>query len=139
MPRLSVYFIRASLIYSVLGFTVGGLLLANKGIMYFPALWNLLPLHIELAFMGWMVQLTMGMAFWILPRFSNEFPRGNETLVWASFILINVGIFFVGVYSLFAIQGFAFIGRAVEFLGLAAFAVGNWKRIKPLEAKTRAR
>ena len=36
MPRLSVYFVRASLIYLVLGFTFGGLLLANKGVMISP-------------------------------------------------------------------------------------------------------
>ncbi|HMS01169.1 MAG TPA: hypothetical protein PKE62_18125 [Anaerolineales bacterium] len=138
MPRLSVYLIRASLIYVVLGFTVGGLLLANKGILYLPALWNLLPLHIEFAFMGWMVQLTMGMVFWIAPRFSSDSPRGNEKLSWTAFALLNTGILLVVAQSLFGANGFALAGRIVELFGLAAFAAGNWKRIKPLETTSRS-
>ena len=138
MPRLSVYFIRASLIYAVLGFTAGGLLLANKGIMYLPALWNLLPLHIEFAFMGWMAQLAMGMVFWIAPRFSSDSPRGNEKLSWAAFMLLNSGILLAAGQSLLAATGLVFAGRILELLGLAAFAAGNWKRIKPLETAPRS-
>lgn len=138
MPRLSVYFIRAALIHALLGFTVGALLLANKGIMFSPAIWSLLPLHIEFAFIGWMVQLAMGVAFWILPRFSSSSPRGNEKLVWAAFVLLNTGIFFVVIQSFFGVNGFALTGRIMELLGLAAFAAGNWKRIKPLETAPRS-
>ena len=42
MPRLSVYLVRASLIYLILGFTLGGLLLANKGVMISPLIWAML-------------------------------------------------------------------------------------------------
>ena len=138
MPRLSVYFVRASLIHALLGFTVGGLLLANKGVMFSPTLWSLLPLHIELAFIGWMAQFAMGVAFWILPRFSRGSPRGNEKLVWAAFALLNTGILLVVIQSLFGVNGFALSGRIMELLGLAAFAAGNWRRIKPLEDKPRS-
>lgn len=138
MPRLSVYFVRASLIHALLGFTVGGLLLANKGVMFSPTIWSLLPLHIEFAFVGWMAQFAMGVAFWILPRFSRGSPRGNERLIWAAFTLLNTGILLVVIQSLFEINGFALSGRIMELLGLAAFAAGNWKRIKPLEDKSRS-
>lgn len=131
MPRLSAYFVRASLIYLLLGFTFGGLLLANKGVMILPIIWMLLPIHIEFAFMGWMVQLAMGVAFWILPRFSNGPPRGNERLSWLAFLFMNAGILFVTLQSLFGAQWFTFAGRILEILGLAAFAIGNWKRVKP--------
>ena len=69
MPRLSIWYIRASLLYLVLGFTLGGLLLFNKGIPLDPRIWILLPAHIESVLFGWTVQLVMGMAFWILPDF----------------------------------------------------------------------
>ena len=138
MPRLSVYFVRASLIHALLGFTVGGLLLANKGVMFSPTLWSLLPLHIEFAFIGWMAQFAMGVAFWILPRFSRGSPRGNEKLVWAAFALLNTGILLVVIQSLFGVNGFALSGRIMELLGLAAFAAGNCRRIKPLEDKPRS-
>lgn len=130
MPRLSVYFICASLIYLALGFTFGGLLLANKGMLFLPALWALLPVHIEFSFVGWLVQLAMGVAFWILPRFSNSPIRGNERLSWFAFFLLNAGIWLVILQSLFVTDWLAFMGRVFEMLGLASFATGNWKRIK---------
>jgi len=132
MPRLSVFFVRASLIHLLLGFTLGGLLLANKGIMISPVIWVLLPLHIEFAFIGWMVQLAMGIAFWILPRFSSGAPRGDEHLSWLTLVLVNAGVFFVVLDTLFDLQGFTLAGRAMETLGFITFAIGNWKRIKPL-------
>jgi hypothetical protein len=130
MPRLSVYYIRASLIYLLLGFTFGGLLLLNKGLMLSPAIWRLLPVHIEFDLMGWLVQLAMGVAFWILPRFSKGPLRGNERLSWVAFFLINSGILLVALDGLTEIQWLAVIGRAMELLALALFALGNWRRIK---------
>ncbi len=132
MPRLSVYFVRASLIYLILAFTFGGLLLANKGILISPAIWSLLPLHIEFAFVGWMIQLAMGVAFWILPRFSHGTPRGEERLSWLAFMMVNTGIFMLVLQTLLGSDWLAVAGRTSELLGLTAFAIGNWKRIKPM-------
>ena len=131
MPRLSVYFVRASMIYMLLGFTFGGLLLANKGFMISPAIWMLLPIHIEFDLVGWLVQLAMGVAFWILPRFSQRPIRGNEQLSWFAFLLINVGILLVAADGIFETQWLILLGRILEALALVLFALGNWKRIKP--------
>jgi hypothetical protein len=132
MPRLSVYFVRASLIYLAVGFTFGGLLLANKGVLISPLIWMLLPIHIEFLFVGWLVQLAMGIAFWILPRFSQGTPRGDERWSWITFTLINIGISLVVLQSLFGVQWLMFFGRSLEMLGLIMFVAGNWKRIKPI-------
>lgn len=132
MPRLSVYFVRASLTYLILTLTFGGLLLANKGITIAPAIWSLLPLHIEFAFVGWMIQLAMGVAFWILPRFSRGTPRGEERLSWLAFIMVNTGILMLVLQTLLGSDWLASAGRISELLGLTAFAIGNWKRIKPM-------
>ncbi len=131
MPRLSVYFIRASLIYLLIGFTFGGLLLANKGVMISSAIWMLLPIHMEFDLMGWLIQLAMGVAFWILPRFSRGPLRGDERLSWFAFLLINSGILFVASQVIFGSKWLMFTGRAIETLALILFAVGNWRRIKP--------
>jgi hypothetical protein len=130
MPRLSVYFIRASLIYLLVGFAFGGLLLANKGIMISPAIWALLPIHIEFAFVGWMIQLTMGVAFWILPRLPRGSPRGDERLSWLALILVNLGIFLVMLQGP-GLQWLPVAGRAIETMAVILFVIGNWKRIKP--------
>jgi hypothetical protein len=130
MPRLSVYFIRASLIYLLLGFTFGALILASKGLIIVPSIWILLPIHIEFDLIGWLVQLAMGVAFWILPRFSKDPIRGKERLSWSAFILINAGILLVVSDGLLETNGLILIGRVFEVLALVLFAVGNWRRIK---------
>ena len=94
MPRLSAWFIRTALIYLASGFTFGMLLLFHKGVPLSPWMWRLLPLHVECMLIGWTVQLAMGVAFWILPRFGAL--RGNETPVWLAYGLINVGVLAVG-------------------------------------------
>lgn len=134
MPRLSVYFVRVSLIYLLLGFTLGGLMLANKGVPISPAIWSLLPLHMEFAFMGWMVQLAMGVAFWILPRFRYGAPRGDERLSWLAFFLLNLGVLFVVTGPFLQAPWLSFAGRGVELLSLLSFALAHWKRVRPSDA-----
>lgn len=133
MPRLSVYFVRASLIYLLLGFTVGGLMLANKGLMISAMIWSLLPLHIEFAFVGWMIQLAMGVAFWILPRHRMGPPRGEERLSWAAFVAVNAGIVCLILDHLLKVSALTWIGRTAEILGVVLFIIGNWKRVKPID------
>ena len=97
MPRLSVWFVRASLIYLLAGFTLGALMLAQDGISYYPAIIAVLPVHMEFLLVGWLVQLALGVAFWIFPRFGLGLPhsRGNEKLIWVSFVLLNAGVLIV--------------------------------------------
>ena len=79
MPQLSRWTVRAAYFNLLLGFTLGALILANKGMFLHPAIWGWLPAHIELLLVGWIVQLVMGVAFWIAPRFWKAPRRGNET------------------------------------------------------------
>ena len=62
MPRLSVWMIRTALVHLLVGFTLGALLLANKGVPIHPMVWRLLPIHIELLLLGWTLQLALGVA-----------------------------------------------------------------------------
>ncbi len=131
MPRLSVWYIRAALVYLLLGFTFGGLLLFHKGVPLHPTLWRLLPAHIEFVFFGWTVQLILGMAFWILPRFAKPPVRGNEPLAWAAFIAINAGILLLAAASFLPGSGWLILaGRAAETMGVIAFALHAWPRVR---------
>lgn len=129
MPRLSVWFVRASLIYLLLGFVVGTLLLAQKGIPYYPPIWNLFPIHMEFLLVGWFAQLAMGVAFWILPRFLSGPPRGNVNLIWVSFGLLNLGIL-LSALQLW-LPAALLMGRAAEAGAGVIFAFGLWRRVKP--------
>lgn len=130
MPRLSMLFVRLSLIYLVLGFTLGAVLLINKALAFYPLTWSLLPIHIEVLMMGWFVQLAAGVAFWILPRISGPAPRGNEQLVWLSFWLVNLGIGLVIGEAIFSIPPLLLSGRLLELAGVLAFVAGSWNRVK---------
>ncbi len=127
MPRISVWMIRTAMLYLVSGFTLGGVILVQKGIGVVPSAWRLLPAHIEVLFFGWTIQLVMGVAFWILPRFSGPPVRGKESLVWTAYGLLNLGVLLV----IFGPNVWmAFIGRLAEGLGLVAFVVNAWPRVK---------
>jgi len=131
MPRLSVWFIRASLIYLLLGFTLGALMLAQDGISYYPAIYEALPAHMEFLLVGWLVQLAMGMAFWMFPRFGWELPdsRGNQALIWVSFSMLNAGIWAITL-DLWLPFGLL-IGRVLEIGAVSLFVFGLWRRVKP--------
>ncbi len=132
MPRLSVWFVRASLMYLAVGFVLGALMLAEKGIPFYAGIWSILPVHIEFLLMGWLVQLAMGVAFWILPRFGAGPPRGDERLILAAWIFLNLGI----VLSTLQLWRPAFLaaGRMIELIGVAVYVVGVWRRVKPAGA-----
>ena len=131
MPRLSCWFVRASLVYLLLGFTSGGLMLAYKAMPLHPLLWRLLPAHIEFLLIGWTVQLAMGVAFWILPRFAGGPSRGNVAAAWWAFFLLNAGVLLSGLGSVLGIpEAVRFSGRTAEVGAAVAFAVHAWSRVR---------
>lgn len=131
MPRLTVWFVRSALVHLLLGFTLGALMLWNKGAPITPLLWRLLPAHMEFLLLGWTLQLIMGVAFWILPRFRTA--RGNVKLAWAAFVLLNAGVWMVGVGPLLALPTWmTALGRGAELAAAVAFALHAWPRVKPL-------
>jgi hypothetical protein len=134
MPRLSCWFVRASLVYLALGFTFGALMLANKGLGFYPTIWLVLPVHMETLLMGWFVQLALGMAFWILPRFKNGVARGNEALSWLAFVLLNLGIGLVFANAVFSLQTLVLLGRVCELGGIVVFVIGAWRRVRPFDS-----
>lgn len=130
MPRLSCWFIRAALLYLAVGITLGALLLYHKGIPLHPLLWRLLPIHVEFLLFGWMVQLVMGVGFWIFPRFWRS--RGNEKPAWLAFGLINLGVWLAGVGPILGASPIiVLIGRLAEAGAAIGFAAHAWSRIKP--------
>jgi len=127
MPRLTRYFLRASLLYMLLGFTVGSLILIQKGRPFAPFLWAWLPIHVESMLIGWMTQFAMGVAFWILPRLGTAQPRGNEKWSWAAFFLLNAGIWISWIPG----KGIPLLARLMEAMAIFLFVLGNWPRLYP--------
>lgn len=132
MPRLSSWIIRTALAYLGVGFTLGALILWQKGLPYAGGVWRLLPMHVEFLLVGWTMQLAMGVAFWILPRFIHGAPRGDERLVWAAYLALNLGVLSVGLGGWLAAPPLVgLLGRALELAAAGLFAWHAWPRIKP--------
>ncbi len=130
MPRLGAWYVRAALSYLAAGFTFGALMLANKGVPFYPPLWRLLPAHIEFLLLGWTVQLAFGVAFWILPRWHTQ--RGDVRPAWAAFVLLNAGIWLVVLAGWFNGPAWAvLLGRMLEAAAVAAYVIHAWPRVKP--------
>jgi len=131
MPKLSRWMIRTALGYLAVGFCLGGLLLAKKAFPAMSVSYKLLPVHTELLIFGWTLQLVMGVAYWILPRFSSARPRGPEWPVLLSIFLLNAGIILVLLTELaFVPSEFQIFGRIMEAGAAFTFAVHAWPRVK---------
>ena len=133
MPRLSRLAIRAALVYLLLGFTFGGLMLLNKGTPLASWAWRLLPAHVEFLLIGWTAQFILGVGFWILPRFSRGPARGNELFAWLALWLVNAGVCLAGIAPVLnAPPSIALLGRLAEAGAAIAFVLHTWPRVKPL-------
>lgn len=132
MPKWSVIFIRTALFYLLIGSLAGGIILLAKANLLNPRLQNYLPVHVETVLIGWIIHLVIGVAYWMLPRYSREPFRGSLRPVIACFVLLNLGLLMVVFASIATeLTWLAFAGRILEFAGVAMFALHAWPRIKP--------
>lgn len=130
MPLPSRLMIRFSFIYLVVGFLLGASLLIHKAIPLFAGIWSLLSIHIEMLIFGWIIQLTLGTAYWILPK-SRVKPMDRD-LNWAMIIPIalNLGIFINIGDHLFRFYDHAWlVGRSLEFIAVIFFIALHWNRV----------
>ena len=130
MPPLSTYFVRLALANLAVGITAGAFMLANKGVPFAAWLWRLRSAHIELLLVGWLMQLAMGVVFWIAPRFWLPPARGNVTGARLALFLLNAGVWTVVTSTYFGMRAeFVFAGRLLELSAAVAFTLHLWPRI----------
>ena len=129
MPRVSIWMVRSALVALVVGFSIGAIMLIGKGIGAFGGLSAGIPIHVELVVLGWMVQLAMGVALWILPRFGARGPGRGAAWSWVAWALWNGGIVFVvaGAGGAPVVQ---LIGRLIELGAAIAFGAAVWSRVR---------
>jgi hypothetical protein len=131
MPRLSGWFVRASLFYLAAGFALGAVMLAGEGLGFDPFSDRLPPIHMEFLLSGWLVQLALGVVYWILPRNVAGLPRGNEMMAWLSLVFLNAGILFASTNTVINTSWLGFIGRGLETASAVLFLFVAWRRVRP--------
>ncbi|MEL7832876.1 hypothetical protein [Fodinibius sp. Rm-B-1B1-1] len=130
MPISSRWLIRSSYVCLLVGIIIGAFMLVHKAYALHPAIWSLLPVHIELLVMGWIVQFTMGTAYWILPRYLEGSSRGNTRLAQLMVLLLNVGIAVVIIDRLTVSSvPLGIIGRTFEVAAVVLFVGLHWQRV----------
>lgn len=115
---------------------VAGLLQNLSGLFpLIPA--NLTPVYFHLLMVGWVTQFILGVALWMLPKYSMEKPRGNETLSWATYILLNVGLLVRVIAEPLNAQfpgtlwGWMLVLSAfLQWLAGLLFVANAWRRVK---------
>lgn len=130
MPRVSVWMIRMSFLYLAFGVSIGALLLISKSLGIASFAWNLLPIHIEFLIFGWIIQFTLGTAYWILPRYLKTKGRGKPLPAIMMVVLLNTGILLMVISELK--PGYSFlglIGRSSQLLAVVLFIRLHWQRI----------
>jgi hypothetical protein len=132
MPKLSVWMVRASLIYMGIGFVFGGLILYQKGALDAPWAWLYFNAHADVMVYGWTVQFVMGMAIWILPRFPIVNRYGKIYLGWWSFGLLNGGLLLSTMDVWLRYAPLLSIGRLCNLAAVVTFVVMMWPRVKPI-------
>lgn len=130
MPTPSRWMIRLSLVYLLVGILLGALMLTHKAFAIHPSIWMFLSIHIEVTIFGWIIQFTLGTAYWMLPRFLEGPPRGDSKFAYAMIGSLNLGIIFVILDSLL-LSGVPFdlFGRILELTAVVLFVMLHWNRI----------
>ncbi len=135
MPRLTVWAVRASLVCLVLGALLGAALLAVPPLdpSATGGLVRLVPVHVELLAVGWLVQLALGVAYWILPRAGGRRPAPRAAGAGAAGVASGVACAAAGAL---AGAGWAVLaGRVLEVVGAALFGwhvavrLSRWRRL----------
>ncbi|WP_428234833.1 cbb3-type cytochrome c oxidase subunit I [Gracilimonas sp.] len=122
--------IKSSLICLIVGAFLGALMLINKALNIDPEIWGLLPVHIELMIFGWIIQFTLGVAYWILPRYLKGEARGNRFLAYLMVLLFNLGIWLMVFAELTEAGDYIhLVARGLEFSAVVLFISLHWKRI----------
>jgi hypothetical protein len=130
MPLLTRLYLRTALIYLTIGATFGGLILWGKGSGGSAASWwTLLAAHVSLMTWGWLLLLTLGVAYWILPRSGTERP--HSWLVVIAYICLNAALLIAAAAAWLSVAWTSSIAGLLQLLAALAFALHAWPRVRP--------
>jgi hypothetical protein len=128
MPTVSIVFIRWSLIQLGILSTLGSILLISKATGEYSWWWQFRAIHSEGMWIGWILNLVLGTAWWIMPK-RLDFPDkyGFGWIAWLSFGFAQVD----WLYRIFIDANVApiFI-RLTPFFAMLCFVIGIWPRLK---------
>jgi hypothetical protein len=132
MPTITRWLVKTSLVMLVAGLALGVYL-------YLPgaSVGGLFPLYLHLLTFGWLTQLIIGIALWMLPKYTLERPRGDERLNWLIYLCLNLGLVLRALFeplpptALPPWRGLGLVAAALlQWLAGMLFILQAWPRVK---------
>jgi hypothetical protein len=130
MPLLTRTFIKTALVYLALALLLGIVLTLRVSN-------GLFPVYIHLLVFGWLTQLIFGVVYWMFPKYSNQLPRGHESLGWITYVMLNIGLIMRAIAEpLQASQASNLFGALLvlsvilQWLSGVIFIANTWQRVK---------
>ncbi|MFQ5912939.1 MAG: hypothetical protein ACE5JS_07135 [Nitrospinota bacterium] len=77
MPDVSRLFVKTSLVFFVLTFVSGAVLLVYQAFGNAEASWGLIVAHTHAGTVGWLALMVMGVAYWMFPLDKKRFEEGR--------------------------------------------------------------
>src|SRR6185312_2309656 len=138
MPIESRLFVKTSLVALVLAFLWGAAMaIAESAGLAIPGIWAVE--HAHLAFVGWLVNIVIGIALWMLPLARDVYPstsgRYPRRLPYVVYGLLNAGLLLRIVSEpLLAggavAQGALALGSVAQAAAIVVFAYVAWHRVR---------
>jgi len=122
VPHLTRLGVTLSFLYLLASVAVGAWILTLRGMGWgtFHPRW--IAVHIEWMALGFMLQFSLSMAFWILPKFGTR--RGREKLATLGLGMLNAGLLLHTLWP-------GGVGRGMEGLACGLLFLALWRRVKP--------
>lgn len=138
MPRVSQWMLRTSLVWLLTGYTIAGLLLANKALGFYAPIWSLRTTHILMLLIGWLVQLSAGVMVWIMPRHVQTGDRGDLRPAWVMYVALNAGMLLAALQPPFSqladpasLWWMSPLAGVLLLVAMLSFIIHIWGRVRP--------
>lgn len=135
MPFYTRLFVKTSLAYAVLA--AGLLALTDLASLM---RWNNFSPYqtaLHLFFVGWVLQLIIGIAYWMFPKYTRTRPRGYDGLMALAYGALNLGLILrlvVEPIPTFWVEPWSrtvfVVSSVAQWVGMLAFVVNMSLRIK---------
>lgn len=141
MPIETRLFVKTSLLWLCATFALGASMLAAKTLtISLP--YDFSAVHAHMGFVGWLVNLVMGIALWFLPANREKFPanRGRypaPTVRWI-YAMLNVGLILRVVFEpaldksgpTTLLSGIILVSVILQLAAIVLFATIAWARVR---------
>lgn len=137
MPVVTRWFIKSALVY-LLAALLLALILALPNSERLPSFVRFMnPAYFHLFLVGWVTQMIFGVIYWMFPIITRARPRGNESLAWLCYGLLNVGLLLrvIGepLTSTLPAAGLGWLlalSALLQWLAAVFFFILAWPRVK---------